>query len=1329
MIGDLADDKDFMELLLWDSGEVRRKKETEEQEGIRKEKQETNFSSHLITETIPHGNSFSSCSHNRAIDVSDGRPRPTATREGDPSLPVLDTDLSLFSIDSPLHTSNTTTGAVTELSGGGQGTYSPRTLKLPEELHAALYPHQLEGVQWLFQRHCYARCALLADEMGLGKTVQVCAFLGQMYRERRIQSSIVVVPVTLISFWVEMLSRWGGLHLTTTTSAASLSPSSGSDIFSQDKVGVQKEKKREKSGPYAASTSARSFFSTTSSSTDCIGDGIVLVIQGGNKAKRASKWRRVALCSSKPASSSNPSFFLVLTSYSVIRQDVPTVPALRNSVVDYIILDESHQIKDSTSSVCQSVLELSARHRLALSGTPVMNSFEDMWSLFLFLDGGRTMANTLPPTAAPSVILPHTRDDTGGEDSLLDTTIPTDSSTAPSSSSNSTHSLGKNGSSSKEGKTKGKSISSLSPSRAAFRAISRSILRGNERDATAVERRTADEELSQLQAVMNTFSLRREKHLIWPETGPCLRSEMNATDSHEKRLPVSGKPTHMSNPTSTLDCSSSTYASSTSKGDALSMKAVNCGTTSSLLPAVSSGAGPTSNLSQNPFACKKYDMVVWIALTDIQRKQYDTVLDIKAEAVIRGMERKKKSAQDRHRFIRGFTALPPPLNFSEDVDEEEKADHLPREGWMEGKAHTDDGTTIIPVQEAERDTEKDEKGSGGNNRLLEATAPSAASTSLSLSSPQPEKSEGGALGLLSLLRDVCQHPWLHLREDSFSTALCHLHTPPCVDLGSVESGSKLIVAMRLIKQHLFPAHLGDANKRNKEEGEGIERNENENNVKHRFNGFMPKQKVLVFSQSKRMLRLLGALLEEEKIPFLRLDGEVKPEQRGVLVDWFNKVDEKEVEVKHKEGTTVESRETRKGDLSPPAHSSLLYSMMKNEVEHLSLSSPLPSSSSFSCSSSPSASPSPLRPSPLVALLSTQVGGTGLTFNTASCVILLDPSWNPAVDNQCVDRVHRIGQKSDQVFVYRLITCGTVEEKMYRNQIFKMTAAMQSVRQLPRSFSFSGKEEYPVSSATSRATTAKSRWDTKDVDSLPVNLQGNKEERREGGLDVSSAKQENERTTEDSSPLASPLVAKSRVDEEDKEEEEEDEEPLLLHSGVFLSPSQEKLPEGQRRAAGVKRSRSQPHDHTSIDPGKGSLSGPSSQRERKAQKVYNYFTRIQLRNMFARGEYERSETAIHIENFDPFPLSPTSSSWPSDDVLSLSGVEKREEEEGEEQQQQRERGGMSRTWNEEEGQGGIRVPSRRGVLPSLQRALLKIPHVVDVNSNDPAILFWEEVAKK
>ncbi|KAK8951942.1 ATP-dependent DNA helicase DDM1 [Platanthera zijinensis] len=71
----------------------------------------------------------------------------------------------------------------------------------------------------------------------------------------------------------------------------------------------------------------------------------------------------------------------------------------------------------------------------------------------------------------------------------------------------------------------------------------------------------------------------------------------------------------------------------------------------------------------------------------------------------------------------------------------------------------------------------------------------------------------------------------------------------------------------------------------------------------------------------------------------------------------------------------------------------------------------------------------------IFLLTSQVGGLGLTLTKADRVIVVDPAWNPSTDNQSVDRAYRIGQNRD-VLVYRLMTCATVEEKIYKMQVFK-----------------------------------------------------------------------------------------------------------------------------------------------------------------------------------------------------------------------------------------------------------------------------------------------------
>lgn len=68
----------------------------------------------------------------------------------------------------------------------------------------------------------------------------------------------------------------------------------------------------------------------------------------------------------------------------------------------------------------------------------------------------------------------------------------------------------------------------------------------------------------------------------------------------------------------------------------------------------------------------------------------------------------------------------------------------------------------------------------------------------------------------------------------------------------------------------------------------------------------------------------------------------------------------------------------------------------------------------------------------VFLISLKAGGTGINLTGADTVIHFDPWWNPAVEEQATDRVYRIGQKNT-VHVIKLITKGTIEEKIYKLQ--------------------------------------------------------------------------------------------------------------------------------------------------------------------------------------------------------------------------------------------------------------------------------------------------------
>ena len=73
------------------------------------------------------------------------------------------------------------------------------------------------------------------------------------------------------------------------------------------------------------------------------------------------------------------------------------------------------------------------------------------------------------------------------------------------------------------------------------------------------------------------------------------------------------------------------------------------------------------------------------------------------------------------------------------------------------------------------------------------------------------------------------------------------------------------------------------------------------------------------------------------------------------------------------------------------------------------------------------------------LISLKAGGTGLNLTAADHVFLLDPWWNPAVEDQAADRAHRIGQDRP-VLVHRLVAADTVEERMLELQEHKRALA-------------------------------------------------------------------------------------------------------------------------------------------------------------------------------------------------------------------------------------------------------------------------------------------------
>ncbi|KAG6189352.1 putative DNA helicase ino80 [Claviceps purpurea] len=96
-----------------------------------------------------------------------------------------------------------------------------------------------------------------------------------------------------------------------------------------------------------------------------------------------------------------------------------------------------------------------------------------------------------------------------------------------------------------------------------------------------------------------------------------------------------------------------------------------------------------------------------------------------------------------------------------------------------------------------------------------------------------------------------------------------------------------------------------------------------------------------------------------------------------------------------------------------------------------------------------------RPEIFIFLLSTRAGGLGINLTSADTVIFYDSDWNPTIDSQAMDRAHRLGQ-TKQVTVYRLITRGTIEERIRMRALQKEEVQRVVIQGGGASVDFSGR---------------------------------------------------------------------------------------------------------------------------------------------------------------------------------------------------------------------------------------------------------------------------------
>jgi SNF2 family DNA or RNA helicase len=216
----------------------------------------------------------------------------------------------------------------------GNSAYLPEGYSITKTLYDTLFEHQRKGVSWLWDLYRDCRGGVLADDMGLGKTIQVIAFISGLLRQRKKRRVLIVAPASLIPHWRNEIKRFD--------------PTIAVGTFS-----TQSKKKR------------------NAELRQVIKRGGVLV------TNYEKIWHS--------ARSSNADLFNCSTSEACEEMGWKQGKTLQWAAV---VLDEGHRIKNHNTGIYSALSSIASRMKLVLSGTPIQNNLNELWSIFSFISDG-----------------------------------------------------------------------------------------------------------------------------------------------------------------------------------------------------------------------------------------------------------------------------------------------------------------------------------------------------------------------------------------------------------------------------------------------------------------------------------------------------------------------------------------------------------------------------------------------------------------------------------------------------------------------------------------------------------------------------------------------------------------------------------------------------------------------------------------------------------------------------------------------------------------------------------------------------------------------------
>nr|WP_145404367.1 DEAD/DEAH box helicase [Paenibacillus xylanexedens] len=241
---------------------------------------------------------------------------------------------------------------------------------LPQTLESVLRDYQASGYQWLRTLAHYRFGGILADDMGLGKTLQSIAYITASLQEKPVYEQEARANQAALGTDSEADSRLPHSLLMDelrqkSLEAASASPSAGNSwhISQQDGLTIRTRTTH----PPILVVAPASLTYNWANEFARFAPHLNVLIAAGQKHERASMLEDMDQAD------------VVVTSYPLLRRDLDTY---LGRTFHTLILDEAQAIKNASSQTAQAVKQIQAPRRFALTGTPVENSLDELWSIF-----------------------------------------------------------------------------------------------------------------------------------------------------------------------------------------------------------------------------------------------------------------------------------------------------------------------------------------------------------------------------------------------------------------------------------------------------------------------------------------------------------------------------------------------------------------------------------------------------------------------------------------------------------------------------------------------------------------------------------------------------------------------------------------------------------------------------------------------------------------------------------------------------------------------------------------------------------------------------------